>query len=73
MTLETPDPAPFRDGGATAEEGPRARSNLLHQLSLGGEDQLGGGIAEGEDSEAVELDLSRAEALLTLEFPNWSY
>ena len=72
MTLETPDPAPFRDGGATAEEGPRARSNLLHQLSLGGEEQLAERIGEGEDSEAVELELSRAEALLTREFPHWS-
>ena len=70
MTLETPDPAPFRDGGPTTSEG--TPSIPLHQLSLGGEDQLAEGIGEGEDSEAVELDLSRAEAHLTLKFPNWS-
>ena len=70
MTLETPDPAPCGDGGPTAEEAPP--SIPLHQLSLGGEDQLAERIGEGEDSEAVELDLSHAEALVTREFPNWS-
>ena len=68
MTLETPDPAPFRDGGPTAAEGPP--SIPLHQLSLGGEEQLAERIGEGEDGEAVELDLSRAEALVTRKFPD---
>ena len=68
MTLETPDPAPFHDGGATAAEGPPG--NPLHQLSLGGEEQLAERIGEGEDGEAVELDLSRAEALVTRKFPD---